>query len=207
MSLYFTTLFLLLTVEMVMLFIFVLPLPFRIRRGIFSTYNQLTAKQQIKTIIFITGCLVGLLFIDSWKRSQIRVSLYHNDNSGSIGSSAVTPIQALASRAYNQRNMYISGFILYFSICIPTVMSIVKRLVKYQGLINEQEKQKLNKPSSNSKKDSNEADSTKLQEELRKKQISLEGLQKQVKNLEKYFDEKNQPGNVAAAEASTTALL
>nr|CAA53409.1 F206 [Saccharomyces cerevisiae]CAA81902.1 YET1 [Saccharomyces cerevisiae]prf//2206495A ORF [Saccharomyces cerevisiae] len=202
MSLYFTTLFLLLTVEVVMLFIFVLPLPFRIRRGIFSTYNQLTAKQQIKTIIFITGCLVGLLFIDSWKRSQIRVSLYHNDNSGSIGSSAVTPIQALASRAYNQRNMYISGFILYFSICIPTVMSIVKRLVKYQGLINEQEKQKLNKPSSNSKKDSNEADSTKLQEELRKKQISLEGLQKQVKNLEKYFDEKNQPGNVAAAEAS-----
>ncbi|PTN16939.1 Yet1p [Saccharomyces cerevisiae] len=202
MSLYFTTLFLLLTVEMVMLFIFVLPLPFRIRRGIFSTYNQLTAKQQIKTIIFITGCLVGLLFIDSWKRSQIRVSLYHNDNSGSIGSSAVTPIQALASRAYNQRNMYISGFILYFSICIPTVMSIVKRLVKYQGLINEQEKQKLNKPSSNSKKDSNEADSTKLQEELRKKQISLEGLQKQLKNLEKYFDEKNQPGNVAAAEAS-----
>ncbi|AJS33711.1 Yet1p [Saccharomyces cerevisiae YJM453] len=202
MSLYFTTLFLLLTVEMVMLFIFVLPLPFRIRRGIFSTYNQLTAKQQIKTIIFITRCLVGLLFIDSWKRSQIRVSLYHNDNSGSIGSSAVTPIQALASRAYNQRNMYISGFILYFSICIPTVMSIVKRLVKYQGLINEQEKQKLNKPSSNSKKDSNEADSTKLQEELRKKQISLEGLQKQVKNLEKYFDEKNQPGNVAAAEAS-----
>ncbi|CAI4587337.1 CQS_1a_G0031820.mRNA.1.CDS.1 [Saccharomyces cerevisiae] len=202
MSLYFTTLFLLLTVEMIMLFIFVLPLPFRIRRGIFSTYNQLTAKQQIKTIIFITGCLVGLLFIDSWKRSQIRVSLYHNDNSGSIGSSAVTPIQALASRAYNQRNMYISGFILYFSICIPTVMSIVKRLVKYQGLINEQEKQKLNKPSSNSKKDSNEADSTKLQEELRKKQISLEGLQKQVKNLEKYFDEKNQPGNVAAAEAS-----
>lgn len=202
MSLYFTTLFLLLTVEMVMLFIFVLPLPFRIRRGIFSTYNQLTAKQQIKTIIFITGCLVGLLFIDSWKRSQIRVSLYHNDNSGSIGSSAVTPIQALASRAYNQRNMYISGFILYFSICIPTVMSIVKRLVKYQGLINEQKKQKLNKPSSNSKKDSNEADSTKLQEELRKKQISLEGLQKQVKNLEKYLDEKNQPGNVAAAEAS-----
>lgn len=202
MSLYFTTLFLLLTVEMVMLFIFVLPLPFRIRRGIFSTYNQLTAKQQIKTIIFITGSLVGLLFIDSWKRSQIRVSLYHNDNSGSIGSSAVTPIQALASRAYNQRNMYISGFMLYFSICIPTVMSIVKRLVKYQGLINEQKKQKLNKPSSNSKKDSNEADSTKLQEELRKKQISLEGLQKQVKNLEKYFDEKNQPGNVAAAEAS-----
>ncbi|QHS74529.1 Yet1p [Saccharomyces paradoxus] len=202
MSLYFTTLFLLLTIEMVMLFIFVLPLPFRIRRGIFSTYNQLTAKQQIKTIIFITGCLVGLLFIDSWKRSQIRVSLYHNDNSGSMGSSAVTPIQALASRAYNQRNMYISGFILYFSICIPTVMSIVKRLVKYQGLINEQKKQKSNKPSPNAKKDSKEADSVKLQEELKKKQISLEGLQKQVKNLEKYFDEKNQPGNVAAAEAA-----
>ncbi|EHN01474.1 Yet1p [Saccharomyces cerevisiae x Saccharomyces kudriavzevii VIN7] len=187
---------------MVMLFIFVLPLPFRIRRGIFSTYNQLTAKQQIKTIIFITGCLVGLLFIDSWKRSQIHVSLYHHDNSGAMGSSAVTPIQALASRAYNQRNMYISGFILYFSICIPTVMSIVKRLVKYHGLINEQKKQKLTKTSSKAEKASKEAANyAKLQEELKKKQISLEGLQKQVKNLEKYFDEKNQPGNLAAAEA------
>ncbi|KOG98256.1 Yet1p [Saccharomyces eubayanus] len=202
MSLYFTALFLMLTVEMVMLFIFVLPLPFRIRRGIFSSYNQLTAKQQIKTVIVIMGGLVGLLFIDSWKRSQIRVSLYHNDNSGSMGSSAVTPIQALASRAYNQRNMYISGFILYFSICIPTVMSIVKRLVKYQGLINEQKKQKLTKTSPRTEKVSKKADSTKLEEQLKKKQISLEGLQKQVKNLEKYFDEKNQPGNLAAAEAA-----
>ncbi|EJS42870.1 yet1p [Saccharomyces arboricola H-6] len=203
MSLYFTTLFLLLTIEMVMLFIFVLPLPFRIRRGIFSTYNQLTAKQQVKTIIFIIGCLVGLLFIDSWKRSQIRVSLYHHDNSGTMGSSAVTPIQALASRAYNQRNMYISGFILYFSICIPTVMSIVKRLVKYQGLINEQKKKKVANNSEKAKKASEEAaDFAKLQEQLKKKQISLEGLQKQVKNLEKYFDEKNQPGNVAATEAA-----
>ncbi|CAI1565631.1 hypothetical protein SEUBUCD646_0K01560 [Saccharomyces eubayanus] len=202
MSLYFTALFLMLTVEMVMLFIFVLPLPFRIRRGIFSSYNQLTAKQQIKTVIVIMGGLVGLLFIDSWKRSQIRVSLYHNDNSGSMGSSAVTPIQALASRAYNQRNMYISGFILYFSICIPTVMSIVKRLVKYQGLINEQKKQKLTKTSPRTEKVPKQADSTKLEEQLKKKQISLEGLQKQVKNLEKYFDEKNQPGNLAAAEAA-----
>ncbi|CAI1543054.1 hypothetical protein SEUBUCD650_0K01550 [Saccharomyces eubayanus] len=202
MSLYFTALFLILTVEMVMLFIFVLPLPFRIRRGIFSSYNQLTAKQQIKTVIVIMGGLVGLLFIDSWKRSQIRVSLYHNDNSGSMGSSAVTPIQALASRAYNQRNMYISGFILYFSICIPTVMSIVKRLVKYQGLINEQKKQKLTKTSPRTEKVPKQADSTKLEEQLKKKQISLEGLQKQVKNLEKYFDEKNQPGNLAAAEAA-----
>ncbi|CAI4046197.1 hypothetical protein SUVZ_11G1480 [Saccharomyces uvarum] len=203
MSLYFTALFLMLTVEMAMLFIFVLPLPFRIRRGIFSSYNQLTAKQQIKTVIVIMGGLVGLLFIDSWKRSQIRVSLYHNDNSGAMGSSAVTPIQALASRAYNQRNMYISGFILYFSICIPTVMSIVKRLVKYQGLINEQEKQKLTNTSPKTEKFPNKkAESTKLQEQLKKKQISLEGLQKQVKNLEKYFDEKNQPGNLAAADAA-----
>ena len=82
-------------------------------------------------------------------------------------------------------------------------MSIVKRLVKYQGLINEQKKQKSSKPSQNVKKASEKGtDSVKLEEELKKKQISLEGLQKQVKNLEKYFDEKNQPGNVAAAEAA-----
>ena len=108
-----------------------------------------------------------------------------------------TSIKSVQSKKYVYFRVHIVLFYLH-----PNCHVYVKRLVKYQGLINEQEKQKLNKPSSNSKKDSNEADSTKLQEELRKKQISLEGLQKQVKNLEKYFDEKNQPGNVAAAEAS-----
>ncbi|EHN00880.1 Yet2p [Saccharomyces cerevisiae x Saccharomyces kudriavzevii VIN7] len=77
---------------------------------------------------------VGLLFIDSWKRSQIKVSTYHSQKPPYV-INTVTPVDALASRAYNQRNVYISGFIIYFCICILTVMSILRRIVEWNDKI------------------------------------------------------------------------
>lgn len=100
---------------------------------------------------------VGLLFIDSWKRSQIRVSTYRNQKNPYILNS-VTPVDALASRAYNQRNVYISGFIIYFYICILTVMSILRRIVEWN--------------------DKMKAGDDILKEKLRRKQKYLEELQK-----------------------------
>lgn len=191
MSLYFTTLFALLTIEMVTLFMVVLPLPFRIRRIIYKGYYKWSSNTQVKTVYYIFGGLVGLLFIDSWKRAQVKVSLYHHKkySDGSTDPSAVTPIQALASRAYNQRNVYISGFILYFMVCIPTVMTIVRRLIKYQNLINEQNEKH---PEDAQKKQIVEnKEINELREKLREKEVSLQGLQKQVKNLEEYFDKQN----------------
>ncbi|QLG72207.1 hypothetical protein HG535_0C05610 [Zygotorulaspora mrakii] len=191
MSLYFTTLFALLTIEMVTLFMVVLPLPFRIRRIIYKAYYKWSSNTQVKTVYYIFGGLVGLLFIDSWKRAQVKVSLYHHKkySDGSTDPSAVTPIQALASRAYNQRNVYISGFILYFMVCIPTVMTIVRRLIKYQNLINEQNEKH---PEDAQKKQIVEnKEINELREKLREKEVSLQGLQKQVKNLEEYFDKQN----------------
>lgn len=140
---------------------------------------------------YIFGCLVGLLFVDSWKRAQVKVSLYHHKRYGQEDSdpAAVTPIQALASRAYNQRNVYISGFILYFMVCIPTVMTIVRRLVKYQNLINEDKQAHKNDPKKGTPVEDKDIDE--LEEKLKSKETSLQGLQTQVRNLEEFFDKQN----------------
>lgn len=197
MSLYFTLLFALLTIEMSILFVLVLPLPNKIRKLFYKFYQKLSNNQQIKTILIIFIIIVGLLFIDSWKRAQINVTLYrHQKNIENIDnnirnnydSHAVTPIQALASRAYNQRNIYISGFILYFMIGIVTVMSIIRRLVKYQDLINN-DKIENTKDVIGNENDTDEI--IKLKKELELKILDVETLQKQVKNAENYFDEKN----------------
>lgn len=194
MSLYFTALFGVLTFEMVALFTIVLPLPYRIRKILYNNYYKLTSTRQFQTVYFIFGGIVALLFVDSWKRAQVKVSLYHHKKYGQEDSdpAAVTPIQALASRAYNQRNVYISGFILYFMVCIPTVMTIVRRLVKYQNLINEEEVA-LKKDSKDSKKEKpvEDKDIDDLTQKLKNRTASLDGLQKQVKNLEDYFDKQN----------------
>ncbi|CAB4256441.1 similar to Saccharomyces cerevisiae YMR040W YET2 Protein of unknown function that may interact with ribosomes, based on co- purification experiments [Maudiozyma barnettii] len=191
MSLYFTLLFALLTVEMAVLFVLVLPLPNKIRKLLYNTYQRLYHNQQVKTVTIILSIIVGLLFIDSWKRAQVNVTLYRHQNynqddrlniANQYDSHAVTPTQALASRAYNQRNVYISGFILYFMVGIPTVMSIVRRLVKYQDLISNKKTQE---------KDDSEI--IRLKKELDAKTVDVETLQKQVTNAEKYFDEQNKP--------------
>ncbi|CCD23714.1 Yet1p NDAI_0C00530 [Naumovozyma dairenensis CBS 421] len=206
MSLYFMALFGLLILEMSVLFISVLPLPNKIRKGIYKAYFKTTSSQESKTIIIILSVLVSLLFIDSWKRSQFRVTTYQSKQyqnvrrggSGNEGidDAPVTPLQALASRAYNQRNVYISGFILYFLVGIPTVMSIVRRLVKYDDLIKEQKKITEKTSIADDTKIGDTPSSKEiegLENDLYEKMISLKGLQKQIKHLENYFDEMNKP--------------
>lgn len=196
MSLYLPLLFSLLVLEMAILFVLVLPLPNRIRKGFCATFNNLMKTQQFKTVVVILSIIVGLLFVDSWQRAQIPVSLYRHkryDREADIENSSVTSIQVLASRAYNQRNVYISGFILYFMVGIPTVMSIVRRLVKYQDLINAQKKGEI--ASTSSVSDTVDDETKKLQDELKLKETSLVGLKKQIENLNKFYDNANKPND------------
>lgn len=196
MSIYFTTLFVILTFEMALLFFIVLPLPFRIRKVMYKTYFQLTSNYQFKTVVYIFGGIISLLFIDSWKKGKIPVSMYHHVNGDEPELNTST--QVLATRAFNQRNVYISGFILYFLIGIPTVFSIVRRLVKYQGLLDERAHDQGKKGETKSVKDEKRGTDDKvepsikeLEDKLRERKADLEGLQAQVKNLEKYYDEMN----------------
>ncbi|CAI4691714.1 CDA_G0040810.mRNA.1.CDS.1 [Saccharomyces cerevisiae] len=157
MGVYLAVLFSLLVIEMAILFILVLPLPQRMRRWLYIHYSIISTNKKFRTYMVGIMIFVGLLFIDSWKRSQIKVSTYRNQKNPYIINS-VTPVDALASRAYNQRNVYISGFIIYFYICILTVMSILRRIVEWN--------------------DKMKAGDDILKEKLRRKQKYLEELQK-----------------------------
>ncbi|SCU94550.1 LADA_0G09252g1_1 [Lachancea dasiensis] len=197
MSVYLSVLFALLTFEMAILFVLVLPLHYKMRKVLVSTYFRFMSYTQVKTVIWIVIGLVSLLFVDSWKRSQISVFLHHHQTASGADPNAVgtvTPVQALASRAYNQRNIYISGFILYFCFCIPTVISVVKRLVKYETLMRE-------KSSDPTTKSEETAEVTALRKELAEKQASIKALRKQKANLEAHFDKS--VANEANSNTST----
>lgn len=205
MSVYFSLLFALLTFEMATLFILVLPLHYKIRKTLVTTYDKVFENPQLKTVITILGGLVGLLFIDSWKRSKVIVRLPHHQStqhSDMMGNNPVTPVQALASRAYSQRNIYISGFILYFSVCIPTVVSIVRRLVKYEGLIRERDANKKSGKESDQEVEEDE-EISELRKQLAQKKASVEALKKQKKNLEHHFDETVKGEQVSAETKKT----
>ncbi|CCE65931.1 hypothetical protein TPHA_0N01500 [Tetrapisispora phaffii CBS 4417] len=173
MGVYFSLLFGLLAVEMCVLFIMSLPLGLRVRKGLYNQYETLLWNSTFQTVAAIVAILVGLLFVDSLNKSSFPVSKnYEYGNNGGI-----TPIQVLASRAYNQRNVYISGFILYFGFCIVTIMSLVGRLVKYGALVD------------GTSKTSSTPEYKALLVELNRTNIELEGLTTQVINFEKHYDE------------------
>lgn len=191
---------------MAVLFVLVLPLHYKIRKAVVATYDRAMSTTQMQTVIVIVGALVALLFVDSWRRAQISVFLHHHASAASsadpAGQGSVTPIQALASRSYNQRNIYISGFILYFSFCIPTVMSVVRRLVKYETLVRDQRANAKTAGAAAAADASSVDDNdeyTKLERQLAQKRASLKALKTQKKNLEAHFD-ASVKGDEPAAE-------
>ena len=180
--------------EMGVLCFIVLPLPNRIRKLVYNTWTKLSNKQEYRTVFYILWVIVGLLFIDSWKRASIPIHLFFHSNRGGndingLGHNLedpVTSIQGLATRAYNQRNVYISGFILYFMIVIPSIMTLIRRLIKYQDLID---KKMGGKQEELDKLKTGDKDLDELRDQLKKREISLDGLKRQVSNYEKHFDE------------------
>lgn len=175
---YLTLLFLVLILEMSVLFVLVLPLPFRIRRLFVRSYDKLQELGQLRTVGVILYGLVGMLFLDSWWRAQRATQRF---SEGATQDPLNTGLQTFATKAYNERNLYISGFILYFSICIPTVINILKSLIRQYELGaaaagDDTEEVKL------------------LRQELKGKQASLTALRAQKKNLETHFDSSTESG-------------
>ncbi|AGO10547.1 AaceriABR095Cp [[Ashbya] aceris (nom. inval.)] len=179
MSMYLTLLFLVLILEMSVLFVLVLPLPFRIRKLFVRSYDKLQVLGQLRTVAVILYGLVGMLFLDSWWRAQRATQRFAE---GTSQDPLNTGLQAFATKTYNERNLYISGFIMYFSICIPTVVNILKSLIRHYELGavaagDDSEEVKL------------------LRQELKGKQASLAALRSQKKNLEAHFDSSTETGS------------
>ncbi|CCK71467.1 Yet1p KNAG_0H00510 [Huiozyma naganishii CBS 8797] len=191
MSLYFALLFTVLSVEIGVLFLLVCPLPLRVRKLLYRGCQSCLAKQEFRVVASIIGVIVGLLFVDSFKRANVPVNLprHSQQRVGEPpvgGYDPITSIQALASRSYNQRNAYISGFILYFAVGIMTVMSVVRRVIKYQELINKGEKPV------------EDTETKELRTVLQQRETDLAALKTQLENNEKFFDKNNEPSETDA---------
>lgn len=89
----------------------------------------------------------------------------------------VTSADLLARRFYSQRNLYISGAILFLTLAIPTVFSIVRRLIKYEEL-----KRKANDPKAVEER------VEQLTKQLASKDLDLQTLQKQKSGLETSYN-------------------
>ncbi|KAK0384080.1 hypothetical protein NLU13_8169 [Sarocladium strictum] len=194
MTLYYTLVFVLLMLEMALFMLLIIPMPFTIKRKIFTFISENTIVAKIQYWMKITFVFILILFIDSVNRVyRVQIELIAASESATKGSASVMGHERLevqARKFYSQRNMYLCGFTLFLSlilnrtyIMIMEVMRLEDRLRTYEGTNkNTKESEKLavaGKP----------GELAALKEKLKKKEQDLETLKKQSEQLHKSYDE------------------
>lgn len=194
MTLYYTLVFVLLVLEMALFMLLIVPMPFSLKRKIFTFISENSVVAKIQYWMKITFVFILILFIDSVNRVyRVQIELIAATENATKGSGAVMGHERLevqARKFYSQRNMYLCGFTLFLSLIlnrtymmIMEVMRLEDRLKTYEGTNkNTKESEKLavaGKP----------GELAALKEKLAKKEQDLETLKKQSEQLHKSYDE------------------
>lgn len=182
MSLVFGTLLLQMTVLLVIL----LPLPLKARKAIVNIAESLKLLKNFNIGLWFSLILLGLQFADCFNRLQ-RFSHIGNPyfliSSRDIDYSSISYDQ-LASKFYSQRNLYLTGAVLYLTLAINTILGILKKLVTKAT--------EYNKISLEGTEETESSEAEKLKSEIQLKEASITGLKKQIEGLQKSYDSLNE---------------
>lgn len=170
--------------QMITLLLFVLPLPLMVRSQIVTLYTKITTAQNFRIFLMFSITLMSLQFYDCIQRLEKYRRVQENDVlQGFVN------YDKLASKFYSQRNLYLSGAILYLLMGIYTVASIVKKLVLKEKLYRELIAERDDGSKTGKSDDSEEIVKVKHLIELKQKDINA--LKKQLNGLQTAYDGLN----------------
>lgn len=141
MTLYYSLVFVLLVAEMALFMLLIVPLPFTIRRKMFTFISESPIVAKFQYAMKITFIFILILFLDSVNRVY-RVQLELAESNKSQGSSVLghERMEVQARKFYSQRNMYLCGFTLFLSLIlnrtytmILDVLRLEEKVKKYEG--------------------------------------------------------------------------
>jgi len=204
MTLYYSLVFLLLVAEMALFMLLIVPLPFTIRRKMFTFISESPLVAKLQYGMKITFIFILILFIDSVNRVyRVQVELAEsNKQQGGAAVMGHERMEVQARKFYSQRNMYLCGFTLFLSLIlnrtytmILDVLRLEEKVKKYEGDPKASGK--------NSEKLANAGDAGeigRLKIELKKKEQDLETLKKQSEGLSREY---NNLGDQVSAKDAT----
>ncbi|SPO02335.1 related to yeast endoplasmic reticulum 25 kDa transmembrane protein [Cephalotrichum gorgonifer] len=197
MTLYYTLVFVLLMAEMAMFGLLILPLPYSMKRGLFTFISENPVVAKIQYWMKITFVFILILFIDSVNRVyRVQVELALASDGGKNGPAAVMGHERLevqARKFYSQRNMYLCGFTLFLSlilnrtyVMIIDIMHLEDRVRAAEVTSSTKSKGKGKEGAPASEKDA--AEVQRLRAELEAKDRDIETLKKQADGLSREYD-------------------
>jgi len=120
MTLYYSLVFLLLVFEMVLFAALIVPMPFNVKRKLFTFISESPLIAKLQYGMKITFIFILILFVDSCNRVyRVQLETHNARQDGAaetLGGSARMEVQA--RKFYSQRNMYLCGFTLFLSLIL-----------------------------------------------------------------------------------------
>lgn len=172
--------------EMAFLLVLVLPLPFPVRTKINDATSAVTRTSNFKIGLFFVTFVLGLQFADCLQRLNRHGSSSPYFTSFSQAANSNLLYDQLASKFYAQRNLYISGAVLYLEVSIYTVITIIRKMVKkeaeYRSVTNIHQK--------NFKNTDDEAEE--YRNLIKQKELDIATLRKQLNGSQKQYDSLNE---------------
>ncbi|GME71449.1 unnamed protein product [[Candida] boidinii] len=211
MSIQMTLIFGTLVFEMAILTIFVLPLPHKVQDKFVLIFYKLYENQNVKIGTGFFLSLISIIFFDALRISIPSIpsddsidllstnnfgetGLFSGDKNAGTGVQAnnnyiINPWEARSKKFHAQRNLYITGAVLFFAASIFTIVMLLKNTVKNKEILITIKKGQDEK--GDVKRDPNELTLTEfelLKEELKKKETDAVILRKQYEGLSKSYD-------------------
>ncbi|KAK2792939.1 hypothetical protein FQN52_002617 [Onygenales sp. PD_12] len=145
MTLYYSLVFLLLVVEMAIFVGLIIPLPFTVKRKLFTFISESPIVAKLQYGMKITFIFILILFIDSVNRVyrvQIELSGYSKEMGGAGRRAAALGSERMevqARKFYSQRNMYLCGFTLFLSLILNRTYTMILEVLRLEDKVKQYE--------------------------------------------------------------------
>ncbi|KAF6837781.1 bap31 domain-containing protein [Colletotrichum plurivorum] len=213
MTLYYTLVFMLLMAEMALFMLLIVPLPFTIKRRLFtyvylgpylSTASRLTAGARsfisespvvakVQYWMKITFVFILILFIDSVNRVyrvQVELALATEKQNSGAAVMGHERLEVQARKFYSQRNMYLCGFTLFLSLILNRTYVMILEVMRLEDKVRGFEGTKGDAKQSEKLAVAGDAgEIARLKKKLEEKDRDIETLKKQSAGLHKSYDE------------------
>jgi len=209
MTLYYSLVFLLLVAEMSIFMLLIVPLPYTMKRRLFTFISESPLIAKLQYGMKITFIFILILFIDSVNRVyRVQVELSQASKSGEAAGAAAMGgserMEVQARKFYSQRNMYLCGFTLFLSlilnrtyVMILDVLRLEEKVKRYEG-----DPKATGKQSDKLAQAGDAGEIGRLKNELAKKERDIETLKKQSAGLAQEYN--NLGDQVGAMNADGT---
>ena len=210
MTLYFTLVFVLLVTEMALFMLLIIPMPFTIKRKIFTfiSENPLVAKAQ--HILKITFVFILILFIDSVNRvyrvqQELAAATENNSAGGRAAVMGHERLEVQARKFYSQRNMYLCGFTLFLSLILNRTYIMILETLRLEEKIKQYEGSDKNTKQAEKLAIAGEpGEIARLKKELAKKDQDIQTLKKQASGLHREYDNLSEKYGKTQEDGVTT---